>query len=336
MKLSVIVPGYNTPNAWWERCLKSVLAALPEGGEVVCVDDGSKMRPEVSVRDSRIKWIYLEQNGGQSKARNIALQSAQGEYVTFVDSDDEVLPLIYKRCISAIKEYSCDVVVFGVRGVWVKDNVTRFDSPCAEKLGALSAASMKKLFDKRLFEYPVNKLYRRAFLEENKIEFPTAICPGEDTIFNIRCALAGATWCTIPYIGYLYYRMDGTSLSRYMPNRVNAYQLKAELWREFAEKVGDPTGVMSELTRWSRKDEFYWEWEQNMWRHGSPYALKDKWRFLKSYRDVCGNPFRVMVCMILKNFIRRRLYFSWVYKWHLRQHIFKDLQPLNKVDWRAE
>lgn len=336
MKLSVIIPGCNTPNEWWTRCLKSVLAALLEDGEVICIDDGSKEKPFVDLKDSRMKWLYLEKNVGQSAARNAALNIAQGEYVTFVDSDDEVLPSIYRRCFETVDQQHCDIVVYGVRGVWVKDGITRFDCPTAENLGKLSAIAMKKLFDERLFEYPVNKLYRRAFLDENKIEFPTAICPGEDTIFNIRCALAGATWCTIPYIGYLYYRMDGTSLSRYMPNRVKAYQLKAELWREFAEKVGDPDGAMSELTRWSRKDEFYWEWEQNIWRNGSPYAMKDKWRFLKSYRDVCGSPFRAMLRMILKNFIRKHLYFSWVYKWHLRRRMFKDLQPLDKTDWRAE
>ena len=142
MKLSVIIPGYNTPNAWWERCLKSVLAALPEGGEVVCVDDGSKMRPEVSVRDSRIKWIYLEPNGGQAAARNRALEVARGEYVTFVDSDDEVTADAYASCLGAGTS-TADIILFGVQVDWVVEKLRKVDRvPFAGALGVLSESQL--------------------------------------------------------------------------------------------------------------------------------------------------------------------------------------------------
>jgi len=44
-RLSVIIPGYNNPDAYWKRCLDSVIAACGPDDEIICVDDGSKTKP---------------------------------------------------------------------------------------------------------------------------------------------------------------------------------------------------------------------------------------------------------------------------------------------------
>ena len=74
IRLSIIIPGYNTPKIWWERCLKSVLAACGQNDEIICVDDGStdnsgKILEEYAKKDARIK-IVTKTNGGLSSARN--------------------------------------------------------------------------------------------------------------------------------------------------------------------------------------------------------------------------------------------------------------------------
>ena len=79
-RLSVIIPGYNTPDAWWRRCVGSVKAALGPDDEVVCVDDGSSQRPlaleSLAKEDSRVKTVYLEKNMGLPTARNAGLDVA--------------------------------------------------------------------------------------------------------------------------------------------------------------------------------------------------------------------------------------------------------------------
>ena len=91
MKLSVIIPVYRT-EATLKRCVESVVSQDAADIEVILVDDGSPDRcPQLcdgwAGRDPRIKVIH-KTNGGLSDARNAGIEAAQGDYLTFVDSDD--------------------------------------------------------------------------------------------------------------------------------------------------------------------------------------------------------------------------------------------------------
>lgn len=91
MKLSVIIPVYNV-EATLDRCVASVVACTLQDMEIILVDDGSPDRSGIMCeqwkeKDTRIKVIHKE-NGGLSDARNAGIETAMGEYFTFVDSDD--------------------------------------------------------------------------------------------------------------------------------------------------------------------------------------------------------------------------------------------------------
>ena len=91
MKLSIIIPVYRT-EATLDRCLKSITRQSFRDLEIILVDDGSPDRcPQLcdqwAQRDSRIIVIHRE-NGGLSAARNTGIERAQGDFITFVDSDD--------------------------------------------------------------------------------------------------------------------------------------------------------------------------------------------------------------------------------------------------------
>ena len=95
MKLSIIIPLYNNENTLG-RCLKSVLSQYLYKCEIIIVDDGSTdnsgfLADEWAKKDARISVIH-KKNGGPSDARNYGLDSMNGDYVTFVDSDDELSP----------------------------------------------------------------------------------------------------------------------------------------------------------------------------------------------------------------------------------------------------
>src|SRR5262245_11992893 len=92
MLLSVVVPVFRVPQ-YLVMCLDSILCGAPPGVEVIAVDDCSpdacgELLDAYAARDSRLRVVHLERNGGLGPARNAGLEHATGRYVWFVDSDD--------------------------------------------------------------------------------------------------------------------------------------------------------------------------------------------------------------------------------------------------------
>lgn len=95
MKLSIIVPIYNVESTL-ERCIRSIVQQSFTDFELLLVDDGTPdnsghIADELAATDERIR-VFHKSNGGLSDARNYGIDRATGEYITFVDSDDELAP----------------------------------------------------------------------------------------------------------------------------------------------------------------------------------------------------------------------------------------------------
>lgn len=92
-KVSVIIPAYNQGH-YLDQAIQSVLEQTHRNLEVIVVDDGSTDDTATvaqSFADARVRYIYQE-NCGLSAARNAGLRHASGEFVSFLDSDDQFLP----------------------------------------------------------------------------------------------------------------------------------------------------------------------------------------------------------------------------------------------------
>ena len=92
-KISIIVPVYNVEQ-YLPRCIDSILNQSFADFELLLIDDGSKDKSgaicdEYAAKDSRIR-VYHKENGGVSSARNIGLENARGEWLSFIDGDDEI------------------------------------------------------------------------------------------------------------------------------------------------------------------------------------------------------------------------------------------------------
>ena len=91
LKVSVVVPVFNAAQ-WLRQCLDSALGQTLQAIEVICVDDGSTdesvaILEEYRAKDVRVK-VFAQKNSGQGAARNLGLENAQGEFVSFLDADD--------------------------------------------------------------------------------------------------------------------------------------------------------------------------------------------------------------------------------------------------------
>lgn len=112
--VSVIVPVYNTRAELVSACVDSILAQTLVDFEIILANDGSEQSVTEGLDaladcDGRIRVLHLS-HGGQAAAREAAVLDAQGEYVAFVDSDDEVLPKFLEEAVSIARAEQADYV----------------------------------------------------------------------------------------------------------------------------------------------------------------------------------------------------------------------------------
>ena len=118
MKLSIVIPVYQVEGTL-NRCVESVISQTFADYEIILVDDGSpdkcpQMCDEWSHRDKRIKVIH-QPNSGLSDARNAGIDIAQGDYITFVDSDDFIGPDTYLPLMTLLeKRPEIDILEFPI------------------------------------------------------------------------------------------------------------------------------------------------------------------------------------------------------------------------------
>lgn len=112
--LSIVVPVYMAEK-YLPKCLDSILNQTYTDVEIVLINDGSSDRSpqicdEYARKDRRVRVIH-KQNAGVAVARNTGIEAANGEYVTFVDSDDWIEPTMYAQMMAIAKQYDCDLVM---------------------------------------------------------------------------------------------------------------------------------------------------------------------------------------------------------------------------------
>lgn len=122
-KISVIVPVYNVEK-YLRRCIDSILTQTFTDFELLLIDDGSKdesgkICDEYARKDERVR-VFHKENGGVSSARNVGLDNARGEYISFCDADDWVdWSWLEEFC----NKLPCDMVVQGYKYLKVGDRL---------------------------------------------------------------------------------------------------------------------------------------------------------------------------------------------------------------------
>lgn len=115
IKVSILVPAYNV-EAYLDECLQSLLSQTLKEIEIVVVDDGSTDRTATiaeryAANDPHIHVVRLSKHQGVSYARNVCLAQAQGEYLSFVDSDDTITPTAMEELYDRAKATKADIVL---------------------------------------------------------------------------------------------------------------------------------------------------------------------------------------------------------------------------------
>lgn len=121
MKVSIILPVYNKAQ-YIEPILDDIAGQTFIDFECIVIDDGStdisgKICDAFAARDSRFQVFHIP-NGGVSHARNLGLEKATGQYITFVDADDHIEPVYLQQLYADIENSKVDMVIAGLQKFW--------------------------------------------------------------------------------------------------------------------------------------------------------------------------------------------------------------------------
>lgn len=210
-KISVIIPVYNA-----EKTIGNILEKLISQNyrniEIIAINDGSqdsswKVLQKFTKKDERI--IAIDQkNAGASAARNVGIKESTGDFITFIDSDDDISNKLISELTSRIKN-NPDFIMCGMS--INKKAVVAVDA-FIEGREQLTRYVLKSLLTKNLLYGPYCKLFRRDIVVKNGIKFPVEVKYGEDTIF-VMTYLKFASAITVIGKALYFYDFQQTGLA---------------------------------------------------------------------------------------------------------------------------
>lgn len=228
VKVSIIVPVYNS-EPYLDRCLDSILSQSFTDLELLLIDDGSTdgsgaICDAYATKDDRVR-VFHKANGGVSSARNLGIDNAQGEWLYFVDSDDELLPDGLQTLVDGISD-DVDVVMGGYVDVDEQgvESCQASDFKSYHLSKKQSVTTMYTGYGLCYFYlgYVCLRLLRRSLIERYALRFDTEIFIKEDTLFMMQyvCRSNGITQYNTKPVYRYYQRPD--SAMRMMKQVVNS------------------------------------------------------------------------------------------------------------------
>ncbi|MGL4570217.1 MAG: glycosyltransferase family 2 protein [Clostridium sp.] len=224
IRVSIVVPIYNGEK-YLDKCLDSILKQTLKEIEIILVNDGSidntkNMLDEYSKKDKRIRVIN-KKNGGPGSCRNIAINSAKGEYIGFVDVDDYIENNMYEKLYLARDNKKIDIVMCNYKDEYVRENYSiKVDHRLIsnkiydeEKINREIISTFSKN-ENYGFYTMCNKIYRREFILKNKIAISESRNHGEDWLFNIEAFNNAKSALFIYDVLYNYVHINEESLMK--------------------------------------------------------------------------------------------------------------------------
>ena len=167
-KISIIVPAYNCESTI-KRCIESVIHQKYENYELIIINDGSKDNTDLVIKsilnkDNRKKIKYIvQENKGVSEARNKGLDIAQGDIITFLDSDDYYDPYFFQSIIKNISNN--DILLYGYKTIFNNENaIMKYGKNFSGDKDFL----FRELSKHNLFNPVCNKVYTRKIIGKTR------------------------------------------------------------------------------------------------------------------------------------------------------------------------
>ena len=212
--VSIIIPVYNAQD-YLRRCLNSVCNQTLKDIEIICVNDCSTdnslyILQEYAAKYSNMKVIDCKKNGGESVARNIGLSQVTGEYIAFVDNDDEVDLDFYEKLYLRAKETNADIV----KGEAL---IIDFDG---QKVYSHLNDRIRLHHSKWFFEYEWwSAIYKTKMVKNCNLLLPEGYPLGGDQFFLHNAVMACQKLELIDGVFYYWLRREGSGDSQILSDK---------------------------------------------------------------------------------------------------------------------
>jgi len=237
--ISVIIPTYKRPFSMLKRAIDSVINQSYSNIEIIIVDDNSKediYRKEIenkikTLNDDRIKYIQHEYNKGGCEARNTGIRIAKGEYIAFLDDDDEWLPNKLELQIMKFKDTHIGLVYCDSYSIYTKDDGSQKKYIRAYRINGW-------VYDKLIIENFIGStsfvLVKREVFNTCGL-FNTTMKSAQDYEMWLRISKKyKVDFVDIPLVNY--YEHEGERISRNIENKISGLEKLNEINIDYLSK----------------------------------------------------------------------------------------------------
>lgn len=208
--VSIIIPVYNA-SPYIGRCIRSIQRQTYKKLEIIVIDDGSddgtsEILNREAQTDPRVQVVHQE-NRGTGSARNLGIDMARGEFLTFVDGDDYLRKGYVEALLHRIEETSADMVLCGICFVDENGKVLRRLVP--EEYSRFS----NEIWPMRISTV-CSHFYRRSFWEDTGIRFASGV-RGEDLPVSLYFAAQCTRIAVSLESGYAYLQHNSSAMHHF-------------------------------------------------------------------------------------------------------------------------
>lgn len=188
--VSIVIPVYNVA-PFIERCARSLFAQTYPDIEFIFVDDASpdnsieilqRVITDFPARKNQIRVLHNSQNKGLAATRFVGIDTANGDYILNVDSDDWIEPTMVEEMIEAAINFDADMVCCEAI-LHLKDNEIAYNYPYDEET---QECGLLRLYVSNHYAAIWNKLIRKSLFAKHNIRYYAGIDFGEDTALTYR------------------------------------------------------------------------------------------------------------------------------------------------------
>ena len=232
IKISIATAVYNLDESFLRKFIEGASGQLTDETELLLIDDCSTNNSgdvcrEYAGKDSRIRYIRMEANGGLSCVRNRSIDEAKGKWVFFADGDD-LLSLHFVETALRFCDSDADIIIHE-RMKFVEfvpldfqcyvEKLTELpaEAGCALSISCLcldpSVAKPFGLSSRAFYHAAWGALYKKEFLVKHNLRFPVGQKKAQDSVFNTEAYYYAEKIAYLPYIMY-YYRNNPRGITR--------------------------------------------------------------------------------------------------------------------------